>query len=128
MKKKFILVMAVVCTLVFSVSGVAMAGDTAKGEAIFKKKKCKQCHNFTEKKKVGPGLKGVTSRHSEGWLVKWLMNPQKTWAENDAETQELRKWRADRAKAKKTRMKIKKPPLTEEETKDLIAFLKEKTS
>ncbi len=128
MKKEFTWIMAIVCTLVFSISGVAIAGDTAKGEAIFKKKKCKQCHNLTEKKKVGPGLKGVTSRRSEGWLVKWLMNPQKTWAENDAETQKLRKWRAGREEAKKTKMKFKKPPLTEEEVKDLIAFLKEKTS
>lgn len=128
MKKLTAWSMVVVSALVFSISGVAIAGDVGNGEAVFKNKKCKQCHNLTAKKKVGPGLKGVTSRRSEGWLVKWLMDPQAAWAENDAETQKLRQWRKDRIKAKKTRMKIKKPALTEEQAKDLIAYLKENAS
>jgi len=36
------------------------AGDAVKGEKLAKK--CKACHNFTAKKKVGPGLKGIFGR------------------------------------------------------------------
>jgi len=39
---------------------VAIVGDAAKGKKIARK--CQTCHNFTAKKKVGPGLKGVFGR------------------------------------------------------------------
>jgi len=35
-------------------------GDAAKGESLARK--CKACHNFTAKKKVGPGLAGIFGR------------------------------------------------------------------
>ncbi|MFQ5345608.1 MAG: c-type cytochrome [Mariprofundus sp.] len=38
----------------------AVAGDAAKGKSVANK--CKTCHNFTAKKKVGPGLEGVFGR------------------------------------------------------------------
>ncbi len=38
----------------------AMAGDAGRGQSLARK--CKTCHNFTAKKKVGPGLKGVFGR------------------------------------------------------------------
>jgi len=37
-----------------------MLGDAAKGKSVARK--CKACHNFTAKNKVGPGLKGVFGR------------------------------------------------------------------
>lgn len=39
---------------------VAMSGDAARGKSLARK--CKTCHNFTAKKKVGPGLKGIFER------------------------------------------------------------------
>jgi len=65
---------------------------------------------------------GVTKKRSEAWLVKWLKDPQGTWEENDAETQEMRKWKKRAIKAKRTKMKIKK--LSDEQVADLVAFLK----
>ncbi|MDH5511279.1 MAG: c-type cytochrome [Nitrospinota bacterium] len=110
-------------TVALLLPGFALAaGDSASGERLFTEKKCHLCHNLTEKRKVGPGLKGDTKRHSEEWLTKWLSDPQKTWEENDTETQQLKQWAAGRDSDRKTRMKIKK--LTEQEIADLIAFLK----
>ena len=36
------------------------SGDAVKGKSLAKK--CAACHNFTAKKKVGPGLKGIVGR------------------------------------------------------------------
>jgi cytochrome c len=38
----------------------ATTGDVAKGQAL--SRKCQACHNFNDKKKVGPGLAGVYNR------------------------------------------------------------------
>ncbi|VAX25007.1 hypothetical protein MNBD_NITROSPINAE02-261 [hydrothermal vent metagenome] len=124
MRKLVVAMVTVALTVVFGLAGTALAGDPGKGEEIFKgKRKCKTCHKLTAKKKVGPGLKGVTDRRSEGWLKKWLTNPQATWVENDAETQKLKEWKKGRKKAKKTTMKFKLP-LSPTDVEDVIAFLK----
>lgn len=122
MKKSALLVLSFCMAFVFALSTSASAGDAAKGEALFKAK-CKACHKLDDKAGVGPGLKGVSSRRTEGWLTKWLTDPQKTWEENDAETQALKGWKAGRDKAPKTSMVVKPNP-TPEEAADLIAFLK----
>ncbi len=126
MKKHFGGFLALVMTVAFALASVAAAGgDAANGDNLFidKKKKCKICHKLTEKKKVGPGLKGVTKKRSEAWLIKWMTDSQKTWEENDAETQEMKKWKKGRAAKKKTKMKGYKK-LSDQEVADLIAFLK----
>ncbi len=122
MKKSVLGLFSFCLAIVFAFTTQAFAGDAAKGEAMFKAK-CKACHKLDEKAGVGPGLKGVTSRRSEAWLVKWIAEPQKTWEENDAETQALKKWKAGRETAPKTSMVVKPAP-TPEEAADLIAFLK----
>jgi len=43
-----------------AVASLIAAGDAVKGKTLAKK--CKACHNFTAKKKVGPGLKGIFGR------------------------------------------------------------------
>ncbi len=103
-------------------AGVGYAGDTGSGAKLWKSKKCKNCHKISAKKKVGPGLAGVTERRSEEWLKKWLSDPQATWEENDAETQDLKKWKKGADKSKKTKMKI--PKLSEGEIDDLLAYIK----
>ncbi len=37
---------------------------------------CKQCHTTTEARLIGPGLKGVSDRHDEAWLIPWVKNSQ----------------------------------------------------
>ena len=48
----------------------AMAGN---GEKIFGVK-CSSCHKTTDEKLVGPGWKGVTSRHSAEWIMNFVTN------------------------------------------------------
>ena len=100
----------------------AVAGNAENGASLWKSKKCKNCHNMSSKKKVGPGLAGVTSRRTGSWLRKWLIDPQKTWEENDAETQELKKWKKGVKNKKKTQMRISS--LSESDIADVIAYIK----
>jgi mono/diheme cytochrome c family protein len=37
--------------------------------------KCSACHKLTDEKLVGPGWKGVTSRHSAEWIMNFATNP-----------------------------------------------------
>jgi mono/diheme cytochrome c family protein len=37
--------------------------------------KCASCHKLTDEKLVGPGWKGVTSRHSPEWIMNFATNP-----------------------------------------------------
>jgi len=48
---------------------IAFAQD---GEALFNNN-CKTCHSPFEKV-IGPALKGMETRHSEEWLIKWIKN------------------------------------------------------
>ena len=43
------------------------------GEKIYKVK-CSACHKLTDEKLVGPGWKGVTSRHSPEWIMNFVTN------------------------------------------------------
>jgi cytochrome c2 len=124
MKKYMGEIVALTIVAIFAISGSAIAGGNVEnGKVLWKKFKCKTCHYLKkDKKKVGPTVVGVTKIRSEAWLTKWLKDPKGTWKENDAETQEMRKWKKSAITAKKTKMKIKK--LTDEQVADLIALLK----
>lgn len=45
------------------------------GKSVFESK-CSACHNATDVKKVGPGLKGVTERRKPAWILNMITNPQ----------------------------------------------------
>ena len=49
------------------------AAMAANGEKIFGVK-CTPCHKLTEEKLVGPGWKGVTSRHTPEWIMNFATN------------------------------------------------------
>ncbi|MFN8244463.1 MAG: c-type cytochrome [Ferruginibacter sp.] len=36
--------------------------------------KCQSCHKLTDEKLVGPGWKGVTSRHAAEWIMNFITN------------------------------------------------------
>ena len=44
------------------------------GEKVYAVK-CSSCHKLTEEKLVGPGWKGVTSRHAVEWIMNFATNP-----------------------------------------------------
>ena len=48
-----------------------MAAD---GKVLFDSK-CTACHNNTDVKKVGPGLKNVTKRRQPEWIMNMILNP-----------------------------------------------------
>lgn len=50
---------------------VAMA---TKGQNVAEVK-CTSCHKLTDEKLVGPGWKGVTSRHQPEWIMNFISNP-----------------------------------------------------
>lgn len=54
-----------------------------KGQDLFKAN-CDNCHDMMVKE-VGPALQGVTGRHSEEWLMKWIKNNDKLRASGDKE-------------------------------------------
>ena len=75
-------IIASVTTVALLTVGASMAVAGGDGEAVFKKK-CKACHTITDKKKMGPGLKGVFDKESdvagkmdEAGLTAWLKNPK----------------------------------------------------
>lgn len=49
---------------------VAMAETGSKVFGV----KCSGCHKLTDEKLVGPGWKGVTSRHSAEWIMNFITN------------------------------------------------------
>lgn len=60
----------------FSKVEVSPTLETAKaeaGEKVFSVK-CSSCHKLSEEKLVGPGWKGVTSRHSAEWIMNFSTN------------------------------------------------------
>ena len=52
------------------------------GEDLYKTN-CTACHLMTDKRLVGPGLKGVTDKYSKDWLKKWIINSQEFIASGD---------------------------------------------
>ncbi|MEO6229064.1 MAG: cytochrome c [Ferruginibacter sp.] len=49
------------------------ASKASTGEKIFQVK-CSACHKLTDEKLVGPGWKGVTSRHAPEWIMNFITN------------------------------------------------------
>lgn len=94
----------------------------AAGEAFFKSAKCKNCHNITNKKKVGPGLAGISKRAPEEWLKAWLNDSKAVWTANEGYTKTLKKVMEKQSSPLST-CKFEKN-LTEVEIADLIDYMK----
>lgn len=50
------------------------AAMATKGKAI-SNTKCMSCHKETDERLVGPGWKGVTTRHTPYWIMNFITNP-----------------------------------------------------
>ncbi len=50
---------------------VALATEGEKIQSV----KCAACHKLTDEKLVGPGWKGVISRHKPEWIMNFITNP-----------------------------------------------------
>ena len=63
------------------------AQDAVNGRTLFKAK-CTACHAL-DAKMVGPALTGVSDRHSEEFLLKWIPNSQGMIAAGDPDAVKL---------------------------------------
>ena len=61
----------------FSNVEVSATLDNPKADAGLKvyTVKCSACHKLTDEKLVGPGWKGVTSKHTAEWIMNFATNP-----------------------------------------------------
>ena len=63
--------------MAISVSSYAQDKPNAEnGKKLYDANNCGSCHAL-DKKLVGPALRGVGTRHSSDWLVKWVRNNEK---------------------------------------------------
>jgi cytochrome c551/c552 len=53
----------------------------AAGEKIYNVK-CSGCHKLTDEKLVGPGWKGVTTRHQPAWIMNFVTNTDEMLAKD----------------------------------------------
>ncbi|HWL00037.1 MAG TPA: c-type cytochrome, partial [Parapedobacter sp.] len=78
--------LSVALVLLFAVSSL-QAQDPKQGETIFKAN-CSSCHKVFGKF-LGPELAGVSERHDEAWLLKWIHNAPAMIASGDPAALEL---------------------------------------
>lgn len=92
----------------------ANAQDAAAGAAIFKQK-CTACHGL-DKAVVGPALKGIDTKFSEEWLIKWIKNAPAFIASGDPEAVK----QAEYSPA----MMSAFPELSEDDIRNILAYVK----
>jgi len=125
---KKIIMIAVAAAFVL---GVNVTATTTASAAAYNK--CKACHNFTAKKKVGPGWKGIFGRKAGAMpgfrykFTKYITGDGWNWDEAH-----LRKWMCNSKKAVKEftgnpKAKTKMPPqkvCDPAKQDEIIAFMK----
>jgi len=126
MKKTLILAATTAFIIGANVSLTSMANAAAYS-------KCKACHNFTAKKKVGPGWKGLygrtagTAPHFKYKFTKYISGDAWTW-----DDEHLRAWMCNSKKAIKAftnnpKAQTKMPPqkiCSAAKQDEIIAFMK----
>lgn len=61
---------------------VALNAAAEQGKKIFSDN-CQVCHSLGADKLIGPGLKDITKRRTEAWLIPWIRNSQKVIESGD---------------------------------------------
>lgn len=69
-------------SLVTFTTGAALAQSPAEGQKVFGTI-CTACHSIGEGTKVGPDLKGVTTRRDPAWLARFIKDPAAVRASGD---------------------------------------------
>ena len=102
--------------LLFAVTMTSNAQDAKEGAALFKAN-CTSCHKI-DKKFTGPALAGMSERHDEEWLVKWIKNSGAMIASGDPMAKQIFE----------EYNKVAMPAFTQfsdDQIKGIIAFVKE---
>jgi mono/diheme cytochrome c family protein len=100
------------------VGGLALSSE--KGPALYQKV-CSACHTIGGGKKIGPDLKGITSRQEpkQNWLVRWIQEPDKVLAEGDSYATQLMQ--------KHDNFPMPNYGISEAQAKDILAFIAAKS-
>lgn len=93
--------------------GMRVEAQTPEAEKNYQQ--CKACHNIDGPKLIGPNLAGVTQRHSQEWLIRFIRNSQEMIAAGDPAAVKL--WEEYN--------QIPMPPhnLTDEQIIDILAYI-----
>jgi len=98
-----------------------IAQNAENGAKLFKQN-CAVCHaSHTDQKLTGPGLKGIFDRvpkPADEWLIKWILNNEKLIKSGDAYANKIYN------ENNKAAMTVFEGQLTENDVKDILAFLK----
>lgn len=92
-----------------------LSPETAKaepGEQLFQTH-CNACHTVGGGRRVGPDLKGVSERHSEEWLIKFVQSSQTVIKSGDPAANKL---------FDEYKVQMPDQPLTAAEVKSVIAY------
>lgn len=87
------------------------AAMAASGEKVFNVK-CSSCHKLTEEKLVGPGWKGVTTRHTPEWIMNFITNTDEM----------INKDPAAQAQLEICLVRMPNQSLTDEDARSLLEF------
>ncbi len=103
---------------VMSMASIANAEEGVEEGHQLYVKYCSGCHKLTDQTSKGPGFLGVTGRHSEAWIEKWIQNPKAVIESGDPDAIKL-----------KEKYKITMPTIKvmadEKPRREIIEFLKE---
>jgi mono/diheme cytochrome c family protein len=71
------LVAGLIIASTLSLMPKAQAADAKAGETLFNGRGCVACHGIGPGAgpTSGPNLKGVTRRHPQEWIARWIKNP-----------------------------------------------------
>jgi cytochrome c2 len=89
---------------------------TELGKQLFSSKGCNTCHNITDQKLVGPGLKGVAQRRTKDWIIAMIYKPD-SMLDNDPIAKQLLK------EYNNVRMVLLQP-VSKEEAEAIYEYLK----
>ena len=107
--------LTLIITLTFAGVYASHAQSVAEGATLYKQK-CTSCHAL-DKKVVGPALKGISDRHTEEWLIKWIVNAPAMIASGDKEAVAI-------ATEYKPLVMSAFPELTPDNVKSILAYIK----
>lgn len=89
------------------------------GEALFRKN-CSACHSVGDGRLVGPDLKGVTTKRSESWIIKFVTSSQSLIKSGDADAVAIFE--------EFNKIQMPDQALSEPEIKDVMAYIASKGS
>jgi len=92
-----------------------MALAQATGQEIFTQR-CNACHRIGGGRLVGPDLAGVNDRHPQSWILKFVKSPQAAINAGDPSAKAL---------FEQFHMVMPDQPLTDDEIKGIMAYIKE---